>query len=160
MHPEAAAGARQGVERKNLSSEEFQQLKKWLLHVFKARLEKPLQEKVEKIIEESTPWEVEKMISNLEITLAELEQQALLRGRMEGRIEGKMEGRAEGEANGKVDSICRYLKKRFGEASLELQQKIRGVNNLEVLDNIMEEVFGANTLEEAERIISRRTQVN
>jgi len=48
------------------------------------------------------------------------------------------------------------LKKRFGEASLELQEKIRGVDGLEVLDGIMDEVFGANTLEEAEKIINKK----
>jgi len=42
------------------------------LHVFKARLEEPLQERVEKIIEEASPWTAEKTISNLEMTLAEL----------------------------------------------------------------------------------------
>lgn len=137
-----------GVIR-NLSQEEFQKFAAWLSHVLQARLPEPLREKVNGIMREVNPWEVEKMIYNLEITLAEMEEKALLRGRMEGRAEG----RAEGEASGKVDSICRYLRKRFGETSLELQQKIREVGNVKVLDSIMEELFATNTLEEAEIII-------
>lgn len=93
------------------------------------------------------------MIYNLEITLAEMEEKALLKG----KAEGKAEGRAEGETVGKIikaqDAICRYLRKRFGVASLELQQKIREVNSLEVLDSIMEELFVTNTLEEAKAVI-------
>lgn len=102
---------------------------------------------------EVNPWEVEKMIYNLEITLAEMEERALLKGRAEGRAEGESFGKAVGKVEAKQDAICRYLKKRFGDASLELQRRINGVNNLEVLDSIMEELFVTNTLEEAKAVI-------
>lgn len=62
---------------KNLSRDEFRQFIIWLAHVLKARLPEPLQEKVDKIIDEVNPWEMEMMITNLEIALEEMEQQAL-----------------------------------------------------------------------------------
>jgi predicted transposase YdaD len=67
------------------------------------------------------------------------------------------EERAEAEARGKVeakqDAICKYLRRRFGDASAGLQQKVREMASLEVLDGVMEELFAANTLEEARAII-------
>jgi hypothetical protein len=67
------------------------------------------------------------------------------------------EERAEAEARGKVeakqDAICKYLRRRFGDASAGLQQKVREMTSLEVLDGVMEELFAANTLEEAQAII-------
>jgi hypothetical protein len=52
---------------KNLSRDEFRQFAVWLSHVLKSRLPGPLQEKVDRIIGGVNPWEVEKMITNLEI---------------------------------------------------------------------------------------------
>ncbi|MBO8129871.1 MAG: Rpn family recombination-promoting nuclease/putative transposase [Peptococcaceae bacterium] len=77
---------------KNLSRDEFRQFVIWLAHVLKARLPEPLQEKVDKIIDEVNPWEVEIMITNLEIALKEMEQQALLKGKKEGLKKGLEKG--------------------------------------------------------------------
>jgi hypothetical protein len=92
---------------------------------------------------------VEKMITNLEITLEEMQQQAEMRGLIKGRAEGEARGKVEA----KQDAICKYLKRRFGDASAGLQQKVREMTSLEVLDSVMEELFAANTLEEAGDII-------
>ncbi|SHJ51114.1 hypothetical protein [Desulfofundulus thermosubterraneus] len=54
---------------KNLGRDEFRQFAAWLSHVFKARLPEPLREKVDRIVSEVNPWEVDVMITNLEITL-------------------------------------------------------------------------------------------
>jgi hypothetical protein len=93
------------------------------------------------------------MITNIERALDEMKRQAV----MEGVLRGKAEGRAEGEARGKVeakqDAICKYLRRRFGDASAGLQRKVREMTSLEVLDGVMEELFAANTLEEAQAII-------
>ncbi|MDK2889166.1 MAG: hypothetical protein PWP72_2044, partial [Thermoanaerobacter sp.] len=43
--------------------------------------------------------------------------------------------------------------RRFGDASAGLQEKVREMTSLEVLDGVMEELFAANTLEEAQAII-------
>lgn len=77
--------------------------------------------------------------------------------RAEAEARGRAEGEAIGKAKGKVekaqDAICKYLKRRFGPESGGLQQIIREVTGLEVLDGVMEELFAANTLEEARAII-------
>ena len=115
----------------NLGPERFQQFKKWFLHVLKTRLEEPLQEKVEKIIEESTPWEVEKMISNLGLALAELKQKAEMEGMLKGRTEGRMEGRIEGRMEGKKEVARAALKKGF---RFEDIAEITGLSLEEVLE--------------------------
>jgi len=70
---------------------------------------------------------------------------------------GRIEGEAIGEAKGKVekaqDAICKYLKRRFGPASAELQQKVQEMTSLEVLDSVMEELFATNSLDEARVIV-------
>jgi hypothetical protein len=64
-----------------------------------------------------------------------------------------MRGLVKGRAEAKQDAICKYLRRRFGDASAGLQQEVREVTSLEVLDGVMEELFAANTLEEAVNII-------
>ncbi|MBC7324041.1 MAG: Rpn family recombination-promoting nuclease/putative transposase, partial [Moorella sp. (in: Bacteria)] len=80
---------------KNLSRDEFRQFAVWLSHVLKSRLPGPFQEKVDRIIGEVNPWEVEKMITNLEIALEEMQQQAEMRGLIKGRAEGEARGKVE-----------------------------------------------------------------
>ena len=67
-------------------------------------------------------------------------------------------GRAEGEIKGKAEKarevICKYLDRRFGEKTKDLQQKVHHISNLEILDYVLEELFAANTLEEARAIIN------
>ncbi|HHW44624.1 MAG TPA: transposase [Desulfotomaculum sp.] len=138
---------------KNLSRDEFRRFAAWLGHVLKARLPEPLRDKVDRIIGDVNPWEVEKMITNLEITLEEMQQQAEMRGLLKGRAEGRAEGEARGKAEAKQDAICKYLKRRFGPASEELQRVVREVTSLETLDGVMEELFAADTLEEARAVI-------
>ncbi|WP_041282716.1 DUF4351 domain-containing protein [Desulfofundulus kuznetsovii] len=96
---------------------------------------------------------MEKMITNLEITLEEMQQQAEMRGLIKGRAEGEAIGEARGKVEKAQDAICKYLRRRFGDASAGLQRKVREMTSLEVLDGVMEELFAANTLEEAQAII-------
>jgi len=92
---------------------------------------------------EVNPWEVEKVITNLELTLEEMQQQAEMRGLIKGRVEG----RAEGKIEKAQDAICKYLKRRFGDTSGGLQQIVQEITSLEILDGVMEELFAADTLE-------------
>ncbi|MQL53725.1 hypothetical protein GFC01_15950 [Desulfofundulus thermobenzoicus] len=71
----------------------------------------------------------------------------------EERAEAEAKGRAEGKVEKAQDAICKYLKRRFGAASEELQRVVQGVTSLEALDGVMEELFAADTLEEARAII-------
>lgn len=67
---------------------------------------------------------------------------------------GRAEGRAEGKIEAKREVICKYLLRKFGDKSFDLQQKIRQITSLEVLDYILGELFAANTLEEARAIVN------
>ncbi|MCK8824623.1 hypothetical protein [Fuchsiella alkaliacetigena] len=49
---------------KNMSEEEFTSIKRWLINISAPLLPAGKKEELERIIEESKPWEVEKMISN------------------------------------------------------------------------------------------------
>ncbi|HHW44627.1 transposase [Desulfofundulus thermobenzoicus] len=71
-----------------------------------------------------------------------------------GRAEGRAEGRVEGKVEAKREVICKYLVRKFGDKSSDMQQKVQQITNLEVLDYILEELFAANTLEEARAIVN------
>jgi len=76
--------------------------------------------------------------------------------REEGRAEGKAEGLAEGEAKGvemAQDAICKYLDARFSGASLGLQEEVKAINNLVVLDKIIGKIYTANSVEEVADIV-------
>ena len=69
-------------------------------------------------------------------------------------LEGaKAEGKAEGKAEMAQEAICKYLEARFGEASLDLQKKVRQLNKLESLDQIMNKIYMAGSLDDARAII-------
>ncbi|MDN5345452.1 MAG: hypothetical protein PWQ18_1566, partial [Clostridia bacterium] len=70
-----------------------------------------------------------------------------------GRMEGKMEGRIEGKVEAKQDAICKYLARRFGERTGDLQQAVQEVHSLELLDRILEELFAADNFETARKIV-------
>ncbi len=67
------------------------------------------------------------------------------------------EKRAEAEEKGRVETkredICKFLARRFGIDSAETQEKVQQLTNLEILDNVLTELFVANSLEEAQNII-------
>jgi predicted transposase/invertase (TIGR01784 family) len=66
------------------------------------------------------------------------------------------------EAKGKVimaqDAICKFLDARFGNASQGLQKQIREIDKLETLDKIINNIFTANSLNEAEAVINKATK--
>ncbi|MEW5899208.1 MAG: hypothetical protein AB1652_08580 [Bacillota bacterium] len=61
----------------------------------------------------------------------------------------------KGKIEGKIEDICKFMVRRFNADAGEVMEKIQRVASLEILDGIMEEVFAANTLEEAQSIIRR-----
>ncbi|OIQ53868.1 Rpn family recombination-promoting nuclease/putative transposase [Neomoorella thermoacetica] len=71
-----------GVLRR-LTPDEFRHITSWLKNVVKPRMPEGFKEKVDRILDASNPWEVERMIYNLELTLEEMQRQALLKGKME-----------------------------------------------------------------------------
>ena len=65
----------------------------------------------------------------------------------------KREGKIEGKREGKIEIISRYLARRFGPGSAELQQMVLKIASLHILDSITEELFSADSLAEAHSII-------
>ncbi|MEW6274791.1 MAG: hypothetical protein AB1556_06710 [Bacillota bacterium] len=63
------------------------------------------------------------------------------------KIEGKIERARE--------DICKFMARRFNADVVEVTEKAQRVASLEILGGIMEELFAANTLEEAQTIIRR-----
>ncbi|TYO95501.1 hypothetical protein LX24_01462 [Desulfallas thermosapovorans DSM 6562] len=74
-------------------------------------------------------------------------------GRAEGMAEGEARGIAKGEVKGRADAICMFLDVRFGEASRGLQRKVRFISKLEALDRIINRIYTAASLDDAEAII-------
>lgn len=67
--------------------------------------------------------------------------------------EERAEAEARGEARGRQDSICKYLEIRFGTASLELQQRVRGISSLDELNRIINSIYTAGTIEDAQAVV-------
>ncbi|MCL5290234.1 MAG: hypothetical protein M1489_04260, partial [Firmicutes bacterium] len=61
--------------------------------------------------------------------------------------------RAEGKAEMAQEAICKYLEARFGEASLALQKKVQLLSKLEILEQIMNKIYLAGSLDGARAII-------
>lgn len=70
-----------------MTPEQFRQVTVWLKNVIKRKLPGPLQEEVERVLEENDPREVEKMITNIERTLDEMQRAARIEGKDEGKVE-------------------------------------------------------------------------
>lgn len=83
-----------GILRR-LTPDEFRHFTTWLKNVVKPRMPEGFGEKVDRILDASNPWEMERMIYNLELTLEEMQRQALLKGKMEGKLEGELKGKRE-----------------------------------------------------------------
>ena len=96
-------------------------------------------------------WQSEK-----ERRFYELREKAILEERS-AIVEAKAEGETIGEARGRVEktqeAICKFMTRRFGIAPGEIMPKVKQMTNLEILDHVMEELFAANTVEEAQAII-------
>jgi predicted transposase YdaD len=55
-------------------------------------------------------------------------ERGIQEGRQEGIQEGRQEGRQEGIQEGELTLILKQLKKRYGELSPELQQRIQSLS--------------------------------
>ena len=63
------------------------------------------------------------------------------------------EGKAEGKAEMAHEAICKYLEARFGEPSRGLQKKVKRIGKLETLDEIINEIYTASSLEDARAVV-------
>ncbi len=62
-------------------------------------------------------------------------------------------GMEKGRTEAKQDAICQFLFKRFGLDPAGIQEKVRRLTNLEILDDVLTQLFAAGSPEEAQRII-------
>ena len=70
------------------------------------------------------------------------------KGMEEGRDEGREEGRVEGREEGKRETLLRQMKRKFGEPSESVKSIISNIRNPDTLDELMDRLFDANSLEE------------
>ncbi|WP_338824209.1 hypothetical protein MHOCP_23250 [Moorella humiferrea] len=89
--------------------------------------------------------------------LAKGRAEGLAKGRAEGLAKGWAEGRAEGAREGKIEkaqeAICTYLKIKYAPLSSEWLAKVKEINDLELLDAMLVQLFQAATREEAQAVI-------
>jgi len=69
--------------------------------------------------------------------------------------EYKEEGRAEGEIN----LLCKFLKTKFGLKAFELKKKLKQLNNMELIEEITEKLFTAESLEQAASLIEEALNI-
>jgi len=69
--------------------------------------------------------------------------------------EERAEAEAKGKIEGKIEAICKFMVRRFNADAGEIRAKVHQLATPEILDGIMEEVFAADTLEEAQSVITR-----
>ncbi|AGL01389.1 Rpn family recombination-promoting nuclease/putative transposase [Desulfoscipio gibsoniae] len=72
---------------KELDQEQFRQITVWMRNVIKRKLPGTLQKEIERVLDETEPREVEKMITNIERTLDDMKKQTLIAGKLEGKVE-------------------------------------------------------------------------
>jgi len=62
--------------------------------------------------------------------------------------------KAEGKVEMAHDAICKYLDIKFAEASLGLQAEVKKINDVVILDQIINKIYTANSLDEALTIVN------
>jgi predicted transposase/invertase (TIGR01784 family) len=68
---------------KNLSEDEYNDVKRWLEKVSDPRLSDEEERELNKIIDESKPWEVEEMINNFAKNIGDMKEKAKVEGKVE-----------------------------------------------------------------------------
>ncbi|HCJ78711.1 MAG TPA: transposase, partial [Desulfotomaculum sp.] len=62
-------------------------------------------------------------------------------------------GMEKGKIKAKQDAIGKFLAGRFGVDPAGIQEKVRQLTNLEILDHVLTELFAAGSIAEAQNII-------
>ncbi len=106
---------------KGIENDEFRVLKTWLEHVLLKRLGQSQRKEAEKLLSTNDPREVEQMIYNLELTLEEMQRQAM----KEGKLEGEKEGKLEDARNALIEGIEPTIVAKITGLPLETIQKIK-----------------------------------
>ncbi len=92
--------------------------------------------------------EVDKMAFIFDLTKDYRFQQGREKGREEGMEQGREKGREEGMEKGLKEGIELALEVKFGFDSLELIEKIKGIRDIQQLENIKDIIKNTNTVAE------------
>ena len=77
-----------------------------------------------------------------------------IRGKVEGKIEGRTEGKTEGKIEATQNAIIKYLSLKFGPSIDNLDSRVRHITKLDVLEFVLEELYSAETKQEAKAVIN------
>ena len=132
-------------------------LVKWFLLLMAAEDEQ-IAEELEVIA--MTDGIIKKAVSEWDRLSQDQDTRAIYRSRMMARMDqtsamkaAERKGKAEGKAEMAQETICKYLEVRFGTASLELQQQVRGISSLDELNRIINSIYTAGTIIKAQAVI-------
>lgn len=64
----------------------------------------------------------------------------------------------EGIAEGKQESILTYLESRFGLGSVDIQNKIKSISEIDVLNLLIAKLYKAETEKQAVKLIDQALQ--
>ncbi|WP_224408958.1 RpnC/YadD family protein [Oscillatoria salina] len=73
----------------------------------------------------------------------------------EGRLEGRLEGREEGRLEGLISGISLGLELKFWNDGLALMPEILGIENVELLEEILAGVKTANSPDELRQVYQK-----
>jgi len=66
--------------------------------------------------------------------------------------------KAEGKVEMAHDAICKYLDIKFADASLSLQAEVKKINDVVILDEIINKIYTANSMDEALTIVKEEVK--
>ncbi|MBC7474321.1 MAG: Rpn family recombination-promoting nuclease/putative transposase [Candidatus Sericytochromatia bacterium] len=84
-----------------------------------------------------------------------LENIGIQKGRSEGEFIGIQKGRSEGEVSGKISLLIRILNKKFGKIPKKLEDKISKIKEINIIDNIIDNIFDIQSVKDVENIIKQ-----
>ncbi|WIF96102.1 hypothetical protein [Caminicella sporogenes] len=98
------------IIKNKVTKEQEESFKRWIINIFRNRMEKGERENIDKLLREISEMEVDGMISNLGRKLEEEFKYRERKGREEGLIKGRIEGRIEGKREGIKEGIKQGIK--------------------------------------------------
>lgn len=63
----------------------------------------------------------------------------------------------KGKIEGKQDAICMILETRLGSSTFTEQEKVRSIDDLQLLDELLKNILSAESLKDAHKMIERVT---
>lgn len=90
----------------------------------------------------------------------EMKQRGMAEGRAEGKAEGLEKGKAEGLEKGRLETLGQtlvsFIQKRFPDLLPLAKQQTVAIKDPEVLQHVLDELFAAQSTEEANKVLSMK----